>query len=143
MTQNTRITFHFSAKNTGRTAANVTAIYGSPLLVRRNRETPVPDFTKRESLLGTPPCLLPAQATCSALRCNIEDLRGNDSVDDFMKYVDKDLFEIWFYGRILYLNTVEPEPRTERETKWFFWYMPFQDALPIPDPRYPEYNSHT
>lgn len=136
-------TFHFKAVNVGRTPANITVNYGHPLLVRRNRTEPVPDFEKTEGLLSTPPCLVPSTASCTALRCNIEDLHQNDSVEDFLKYVGQGLFEIWFYGRILYFDTLEPEPRTRHETRWFFWYLPFQDAVPIPHPRHPEWNTYS
>lgn len=134
--------FHFKATNVGRTPARITAIYGHPLIVRRNRPEPTPDFEGTESLLSTPPCLLPSTTSCTALRCNIEELHGSDSVEDFLRYVTSGLFEIWFYGRVIYFDTLEPPPQTSHDTKWLFWYLPFKDALPIPDPRHPEYNTY-
>jgi hypothetical protein len=135
--------FHFRAVNEGRTPAIITSIRGFPRVVRLNRVEPPLEDKEGESLMSTPPCLLPATASCTALFCNIEELRGTDSVEDFLRYIAGGLFEIWFYGRVVYFDVLEPAPQTPRQTDWFFWKLPVDDALPIVDPRHPEHNIYT
>ena len=112
--------FHFKAVNVGGTPANIISIRGFPRVVRLNRVEPPLDNKEGESLLGTPPCLLPATADCTALFCNIEELRGTDSVEDFLRYLASGLFEIWFYGRVVYFDVLETAPQTPHQTDWFF-----------------------
>lgn len=136
--------FYFKATNVGRTPAKITSIRGFPLIVRLNRDTPILlDNKEGESLLSTPPCLLPSTASTTVLRCDLKEMRASDSIEDFMRYIYSGLFEIWFYGKVAYYDTLEPAPQTLHETNWSFWLLPFRETLPIVDPRHPEHNTYT
>jgi len=136
--------FNFRATNVGKTPARIASIYSSNTVARREGGPHVsPEYEKGVCLLNTPPCLLPPTASCIVFHCNVEDLRGRDSVEAWMKYLAEGFSTVWSYGKIIYFNTLEAEPKCPHETKWLYWHFPVKDSLPMPDPRYPEYNSYT
>lgn len=136
--------FQFRATNVGKTPANITCIYSRQAKVPRGESLKIAeDYDKGDSLVSTPPRLLPPTASFIVLHCDIEDLRGVFPVAQWLEYLSHGFFEIWSYGRIIYFDTLDGESRTPHETKWMYWHVPKNGALPIPDPQRPEYNCYT
>jgi hypothetical protein len=118
--------FIFKATNVGRTPAKITSIWSSNAVVRKRGEKfqLSPDYEKGESLLNTPPCLLPPSKDCIVFRCNIEELRGEHSYEQWMKYLAEGLSMVWSYGRITYFDTLAAaDTAILRETKWLYWHI--------------------
>ena len=134
--------FIFKATNVGKTAARIISIWADMAIVERGKEFQVADgYDKGESLVSTPPCLLPPTGYCTALWNNTEELSRN-SPEVWSRY-ERGFSTMFSYGRIVYFDTVETEPRTPHETKWLYWHFPIEGALPIPYHLRPEYNSST
>jgi hypothetical protein len=136
-------TFRFRATNVGKTPAKVIAIRGEVTTVRRPNKLSLPlTYGEYESLSSSPPCFLPPTASCTVFQCNIEELREKDfSVDEWLQHLRMGFRDMFFHGKVKYFDTLETD--TPHETKWLYWVLPIQGALPIPDPDHPEYNSYT
>jgi hypothetical protein len=136
--------FVFRAVNVGRTPAKVTAIWSSPLRVSRGAgNIQLADgFFKEplECLFAYPPCFLPPTKDCIVGRDNIEELRGSASRDLCIMGIAESLVMVYFYGRIVYYDALDP--KTPRETRFFYRLLPIVGALPFPDPEHPEYNDY-
>lgn len=129
--------FHFKATNRGKTPAKIISIHGKVCHFRR----PVPegalqfDYSQlNDGLISTPARLLPPSDSCTAFLCNIEQLRGNDPLDQWMTHLKAGFREVFFYGKVRYFDVFESDPDVPHETTWRYWLIPFQSALPIPDP---------
>jgi hypothetical protein len=136
--------FVFKATNVGRTPAKITSIWGANAVqrIRNDKVQLAPGYEKGESLLSTPPQLLPPTASCIAFACTLDDLRGEYSSEEWTKRLEDGLSTVWTYGRITYFDTLEVEIPVQRETKWFYWHVGPVGA-PVLDPFRPEYNSYT
>jgi hypothetical protein len=125
----------FIAKNEGRTPARIKSIWSKPLAAARDGRPQVPpDEETAESLISTPARLLPPNGTFTFPHFN----------EDQLKLMHKtDFTSIYFYGRIIYFNTLGPNPDKPYETKWLYWMIPARGYIPFPDPRHPEHNTWT
>jgi len=136
--------FNFRAVNVGKTPAKITGIYSSQVAIRRGQEFEVtPEYDKGESLISSPPCFLPATDGTIIWRCNLTDLRGTRTVEEWIDDYKRGLYSVTIYGKITYYDTLEASPKEPHVTKWLYWHVPIPGALPIPDPKRPEYNSYT
>jgi len=126
--------FNFVITNVGRTPANVRSVWIAPIITERGEKPEIPtDEKTRELLLGFSPYLLPPTAREVVFRFNIED-------------INKQVFpsaELRFYGRILYSDVLQTNDFALHETKWLYWQVPIQGALPFADSAHPEHNSYT
>lgn len=136
--------FVFRAVNVGRTPANVTAIWTIPVRIPRGSgNVPLPDaFSSEppESVVDFAPCFLPPTADCVVGRYSIGDLVGNETEEVLLRWVNEGFAMIYFYGRIVYYDTLEPTLR--RETRFYYRHLSFDSSLPIPDPDCPERNTY-
>jgi hypothetical protein len=137
--------FNFWMKNEGKTPAKVASIWSTNLFLDRTETLVVPtDEETSESLLSSPPCLVPPGAERIIWRCSKEDFErasggGTGEQSRFYRgFGSGDL-----YGRIRYFNVLDTDPKLSHETRWLYWVIPVKDALPFPDPRHNEYNSYT
>jgi hypothetical protein len=128
--------FTFIAKNVGKTPARIKSVWVSPLLVTpRDKKLNVPsDEETAQSLLSTPPRLLPPTAEYVVHRYTWDDLN---------KVHKTDFADIRIYGRILYFDILNPDSVVPFETKWLYWQLPLENALPFQDPLHAEHNSYT
>jgi hypothetical protein len=135
--------FNFIARNVGRTPAKVRSIWSIPIIVKRDELLRVPpDEATGESLLSTPPCLIPPTATQIILRCDIAELDKRNAFGPNMTFF-QGFASIWFYGRIIYSDILQPESAISHETKWLYWHIPQEGAIPFPDPMRPQHNTYT
>lgn len=135
--------FHFRATNVGKTPAKVKSIWTTSIIVKREEELQVPSDDKTgESLMNTPSCLIPPTASQIVFRCNIEDMEKKRAFGQNMIFA-QGFVNLWFYGRIVYSDTLQPDDSPLHETKWLYWHIPVEEAIPFPDPHRPEYNSYT
>ena len=135
--------FNFIATNTGRIPANVKSIWATPIATKRGEKLKIPaDEKTEESLMNTPPCLMPPTASQIVYQCNIDEM---DKHGFFGKNLTFSLgfTELRFYGRIIYSDILQPETAIPHETKWLYWQVPIQGALPFPDPIHPKHNIYT
>lgn len=140
--------FNFRATNVGKTPAKIKSIWSSPITFWRDSELEIPPDEKTgESLLSTPPCLLPPTDSQIVLRCDIGKLGpgqyvGPDASARVQNDIQKGFRSLYFYGRIIYSDTLDD--KSIHETKWLYWYLPVGErAQAIPDPRHPELNSYS
>jgi hypothetical protein len=127
--------FNFIATNTGRIPADVKSIWTTSIVTKRGENLEVPiDEKTRESLMNTPPCLIPPTASQIVFRCNIDEMEKR-GIFGFA--------ELRFYGRILYSDILQPADSVPHETKWLYWQFPLEGALPFPDPMRPEHNGYS
>jgi hypothetical protein len=135
--------FNFIATNVGRTPANVKSIWSSRIISKRGDQMEVPSDEKTgESLLDTPPCLIPPTASQIVLRCNMDDLEKQGAFGRNVIFA-QGFVHLWFYGRIVYSDILQPEVSPLHETKWLYWHIPIQGAIPFPDPMRPQHNTYT
>jgi hypothetical protein len=128
--------FTFIAKNVGKTPARIASVWASPVLARFRDEKPLipSDDQTAESLISTPPRLLPPTA---------EYIVHRYTLDDIKRMQQNAFWTVHIYGRIRYLDTLKTEASVPYETKWLYWHLPFDSAMPFLDPHYPEHNSYT
>jgi hypothetical protein len=132
--------FNFIAKNVGRTPAKVKSIWSMPVLSKREDTLHVPtDEQTAESLLSTPPCLIPPTASQVILRCDIDELEKQGAFGRNMRF-SQGFVNLWFYGRIVYFDFMQDESAIPHETKWLYWQVPIEGAIPFPDPMRPQHN---
>jgi hypothetical protein len=94
--------FVFIAKNEGRTPARIKSIWSKPIPAVMGQPGPVPsDDETAESLISTPPQVLPTNGTCTVFYCDEHRLE--------LMQASK-FSSIYFYGRIVYFNTLETDP---------------------------------
>lgn len=118
----------FRAVNEGQTPAEVLSINGRPQLVSPRDKFKIDWSALDESLISTPPTLLPPKADCLAYWLDLD-------------MAEKTHTKV-FYGKIRYFDVLEPSPKTVHETTWRYW-LPIGGRLPIPDPFDPGDNSWT
>jgi hypothetical protein len=134
--------FNFIATNTGRIPADVKSIWATSIVTKNREKLNVPiDEKTGESLINTPPCLIPPNAKQIVLRCNIDEMDKHGTFGRNLTF-SRGFAELRFYGRILYSDILQPAESAPYETKWLYWQVPIQGALPFPDPIYPEHNSY-
>jgi hypothetical protein len=129
--------FVFTAKNEGRTPARINSIWTKPLMADQGGTLRIPsDEETAESLISTPPRLLPPNGTCTVFYCDEQRLR-------LMR--ESAFSAVYFYGRISYFNTLEAGQIRPYETKWLYCQLPVEGKRSIPflDPRHPEHNTWT
>jgi hypothetical protein len=127
--------FVFIAKNEGRTPARIKSIWSKPIPAVMGQPGPIPsDDETAESLISTPPQVLPTNGTCTVFYCDEHRLE--------LMQASK-FSSIYFYGRIVYFNTLETDPDKPYETKWLYCLIPgtAKGSIPFPDPRHPECNT--
>jgi hypothetical protein len=94
--------FVFIAKNEGKTPARIKSIWSKPIPAVMGQPGPVPsDDETAESLISTPPQVLPTNGTCTVFYCDEHRLE--------LMQASK-FSSIYFYGRIVYFNTLETDP---------------------------------
>jgi hypothetical protein len=127
--------FVYTAKNVGKTPARIISIWARPLKAERGKDLDVySDEVTEEGLPITPPQLLPPTATCVVHDFNIKEVESNTS------YLFDNLFT---YGRIRYFDVLNEDPKVPYETRWLYWHVPIEGAMPFPDPGYPQHNSYS
>lgn len=135
--------FNFIATNTGRIPADVKSIWAAAIVTKRGERLEIPiDDKTGESLMNTPPCLIPPTARQIVFRCNIEEMNKQGSFGRNTTF-SQGFVELRFYGRIIYSDILQPESAIPHETKWLYWQVPIQGALPFPDPIHPKHNTYT
>ncbi len=135
--------FNFIATNVGRTPANVKSIWSTSIIAKRGEVLQVPlDEKTAESLMNTPSCLIPPTASQIVFRCNTEDMEKQGAFGRNMTFA-QGFSNLWFYGRIVYSDILQPDASPLHETKWLYWHIPVEGAIPFPDPHRPEHNSYT
>lgn len=128
--------FNFIIENVGRTPAHVKSIWASWIPTRRGERLEIPsDDETEEPIMGFSSYLLPPTASQIAFRFNIEEM--NQRGGFFPTH------ELRFYGRILYSDILQSEGSPLHETKWLYWQIPVEGALPFADPAHPEHNGYT
>ena len=131
----------FKATNVGRTPANITAIWQSPMRLDRGEVLALPEgYYSKDGLFGFNPELLPPTMNRNVGRYRLEDLRRNDSAETWMTSVSGGFAHAYDCGKVIYRDVLDP--RKEHETKWFFWYLPPAGTF-IQDPSHTEWNSNT
>lgn len=136
--------FEFKATNVGKTPAKITAIYYANSALTRDQKFEVtPEYEKGESLMGAPLGLLPSSASIIICRFEHAEMRGNRSPEEWQSFFARGFANVFTYGKIAYYDTLEVSPKEPHLTKWFYWHLPMNGALPIADPRRPEYNTYT
>src|ERR1039458_9853095 len=94
--------FVYKATNVGRTPANITVIWSTPLAITRGQKLQlVDDFDKTECLFTYPPRLLPPAESCVIGRCNIEQFRPapSDSLEAWLARIANGTAFVYFYGK--------------------------------------------
>jgi hypothetical protein len=135
--------FNFRATNVGRTPATVKSIWHASLVAKRGEVLQVPlDEKTGKSLMDTPPCLIPPTANQIVHRCNIEDMEKKGAFGQNMTFA-LGLSNLWFYGRIVYSDVLQLESSPLHETKWLYWHVPVEGAIPFPDPMRSQHNTYT
>jgi len=135
--------FNFIATNTGRTPADVKSIWANAIITKRGDTLEIPPEEKTsDSLLSNPPCLIPPTAGQVVFRCNIDQMEKAGVFGRNMTFA-QGFVELRFYGRIIYSDVLQPESAIPHETKWLYWQVPIQGALPFQDPMYPKHNTYT
>ena len=136
--------FIFSAKNVGKTPAKIIGIYSSKTSLNRGEKfEPSPEYEKGESLLSSPPCLLPPTVEIPIYHYKLAELRGNRSVEEWLSYFIRGFANVYVYGKITYYDVFEASPKEPHVTKWLYWHMPIEGSVLIPSPKHPEYNDYT
>jgi hypothetical protein len=129
--------FIFTAKNEGQTPARINSIWNKPLIADRDGTLQIPsDEEMAETVMSTPPQLLPPKGACTVYFCD----------EHRMQLMRGDAFcAVYFHGRIRYSNTLEVNPAEPYETKWLYSQLPLKGmlAIPRPDARHPEHNTWT
>jgi hypothetical protein len=137
--------FRFWATNEGRTPAKVISIWSCSLpLMRDDKLTIPPDEKTNESLVQSPPCLIPPTAKQIIWQCKVADFQkasGGGKGDQSL--FSRGFFSAYIFGRIRYFDVLDAESTVPHETKWLYWLIPVKDAMPFPDPRHPEYNTYS
>jgi hypothetical protein len=111
---------------------------------RRGDVLTIPDgFHRGEGHFGHAPCFLPPNASQNVFQINIEEFNGTDSKEQWLKHFADGLVSMHSCGRITYSDVFGLEATVPHETKWFYWHLPFGNALPIPDPSRPDCNTYT
>jgi hypothetical protein len=135
--------FNFIAKNVGRTPAKVRSIWSSPIITKRGKTLCIPpDEQTKDSLIGMSPCLIPPTDTYTVLRCDIAELDKGNAFGVGVTF-SQGFADLRFYGRIVYFDILQPETAIPHETKWLYWHIPIDGAMPFPDPDYPLQNTYT
>jgi hypothetical protein len=139
--------FSFWAINVGKTPAKIISIYKIPRIVHRQKELEIPEEYWKEggNTFDIEPRFLPSSANRIIAQYSIEKLRGDHAKDTEMwtRYLAEGYFMLYFLGRIVYSIPLEGAAGIQHETRWLYMYVPKKGALPIPDPKYPEYNYWT
>jgi hypothetical protein len=139
--------FHFRATNVGRTPARVISIWSCPLIVKRGEELKLPsDSESGESLVNTPPCLLPPTASTIVFQISLADLYDPTLTGTFAaarQMLAKGFDSAYSFGRIIYTDVLATPESPSHETRWLYWHMPIDGSMPIPNPTDPKYNSYT
>jgi hypothetical protein len=121
----------------------VKSIWATSIVTKRGENLEVPiDEKTRESLMNTPPCLIPPTASQIVFRCNIDEMDKQGAFGRNLTF-SRGFVELRFYGRILYSDILQPAGSVPHETKWLYWQFPLEGALPFPDPRRPEHNGYS
>lgn len=135
--------FNFIATNTGRIPADVKSIWTTSIATKRGEKLEIPvDEKTGESHMNTPPCLIPPAASQIVFRCNIDEM-DKRGVFGRNQTFSLGFTDLRFYGRIIYSDILQPESAVPHETKWLYWQVPIQGALPFPDPTHPKHNTYT
>jgi hypothetical protein len=118
--------FVVTATNEGQTPARINSIWSKMLMDNPNGTLQIPsDKEMANSVMSTPPQLLPPKGTCTVFYCDehrLELMRG----DAFCS--------VYFHGRISYSNTLGVDPVRPYETKWLYCQLPLKGKLSIPRP---------
>lgn len=135
--------FNFIAKNVGRTPAKVMSIWSSQIITQRGKTLCIPpDEQTKDSLLGMSPCLIPPTATQIVLRCDVAELDKQKAFGAGVTF-SQGFAGLRFYGRIVYFDILQTESAIPHETKWLYWHIPIEGAIPFPDSGYPQHNTYT
>ncbi len=135
--------FNFILKNVGRTPAKVRSIWSMPILTKRGESLRIPpDEQTGESLLCSPPCLIPPTATQIIFRFDVAEMDKRNAFGVNITF-SQGFTELRFYGRIVYFDPLQPESAAPHETKWLYWHVPIEGAIPFPDPMHPQHNTYT
>jgi hypothetical protein len=129
--------FVFTAKNEGETPARINSRWCKLLMEDPDGTLQIPsDEEMANSVMTTPPQLLPPKGTCTVYVCD----------EHRLKLMRGDAFRaVYFHGRIIYSNTLGVDPVRPYETKWLYCQLPLKGelSLPRPDARRPEHNTWT
>jgi hypothetical protein len=138
--------FRFWATNEGKTPANVVSIWSCNIPLKRGDKlaTP-PDDQTDESLLQSPPCLIPPGAKTVVWQCTAggfhKQFGGNPA--NGQSLFARGLLSAYMFGRIRYFDVLDENAKVAHETRWLYWLMPFENAVPFPDPMHREHNNYT
>ena len=137
--------FRFWATNTGKTPAKVASIWSCNITVGQGAELIIPSDDKtNESLLSSPPCLLPPTAKQIVWQCKTEDFQKISGGGDREKSLfSRGFVSAYIYGRIRYFNVLDTAAAMPHETRWLYWLVPGKDATPFPDPHHQKHNDYT
>jgi hypothetical protein len=122
----------------------VRAIWAQAIITRRGELLAVPpDANTNESLINTPPCLIPPMGKTIVFHCDINTYdKTPGGIGDG---IDKGFVYLRFYGRIIYDDILQVNIATHHETKWLYWYISSdkEGAVPFPDPFQPQHNTYS
>jgi hypothetical protein len=138
--------FVFTAKNVGRTPANITAIYAKQIpFGRSDKDMHIPHGSDRTSPVIFPlPKLLPPDAAYVVHISNIEEINKGRPIPEWIDSIEKGFSKIFFWGELEYTNPVEGKSGEVHITRWLYMTLPTKAGIcAIPDPFRPEFNTYT
>ena len=99
--------FNFVITNVGRTPADVKSIWTTFILTKRGEKLEIPiDEKTNESLMNTPPCLIPPTVSQTVFRCNIDEMDKRQVFGGNITF-SVGLVDLHFYGRIVYSDVLQ------------------------------------
>ena len=84
-------------------------------------------------MISNPPQLLPHDASCVTLWYSV--------LPEVVQSLKDGLVTFYFYGRIVYFNTLDTDPVEPYETEWLYRLVSSGGGLPFPDPMHREHNT--
>jgi uncharacterized membrane protein YidH (DUF202 family) len=137
--------FRFWAKNEGKTPARVVSIWSCNIPLRREETLTIPpDEQTSESLLQSPPCLIPPAAKRIIWQCTVADFqKASGGGTEEQSFFGRGFVLAYIFGRIRYFDVLDTKATVAHETRWLYWLMPLEDALPFADPTRPDQNTYT
>jgi hypothetical protein len=137
--------FRFWATNEGKTPAKVDSIWSCNIPLERGEKLTIPpDEQTKESLLQSPPCLIPPNAKRIIWQCKAADFqKASGGGEGEKSRFSRGFVSAYIFGRIRYFDVLDIGATEAHETRWLYWLVPLKDAVPFPDPMHSEYNTYS
>lgn len=122
----------FYLKNTGKTPARVVSIWVKNFWVPREQEVVLPtNEESRESLLSTPPKMIPAGSIHPLWYCTraeFQQMSGGGPGEQ--SRFERGFGAALMYGRVRYFDVLSDEAEVPHETRWTYWLIPQPGTKP-------------